>query len=239
MKLTIMCLAASAALFGITETARAAIFVDGALDAAYGSPSATVAYNPAAPNGNFAAPTNEAADVGYSIYTASDANYWYGFFQADPAGGGAKVATFANLYFDLDPANGNGSDLGFELSPTTQDVFIPGISGSNTLTSDILTASSPDGDSFEVGIPISYFTTPFGSLPYYSGQQFVSADSPDLVLRLSQTFGYSVAGGSSYGPDRLGLQALQVSVPEPVTLSIFGVGLVGAAALRRRKKVKA
>jgi len=44
--------------------------------------------------------------------------------------------------------------------------------------------------------------------------------------------GYSLTGG----PDpKLGLT---LKAPEPVTISIFGAGLLGAAAMRRRKKVK-
>jgi hypothetical protein len=211
-------------------TAAAAITVDGVLDPEFGAPSAIVGYDPGAPNGNFGSPTNLAQDVGYSIYVSSDAGFWYGYFLANPAGGGAAVASFANLYFDMDPANANGSDIGFELSTGNQDVFIPGIPGSNTTTTDILVAVV--GDAIEVGIPLSYFTAPFDSLPYYPGHDFAT-DS--LVLRLSQTFGYSVAGGDTYGDARLGAVTL-AAVPEPLTLSIFGVGLIGAAAIRRRKK---
>jgi hypothetical protein len=222
------------AMGGLVMPATAAVLVDGTLDAAYGGPSAVVTYNAAAPNGNFGAPTSETAGVGYSIYVSSDASYWYGFFQADPLGGGTSAGTFANLYFDLDPANGNGSDLGFELSPGTQDAFVPGMPG-NVLTPGVMTAAGTN--SFEVAIPVSYFTGPIAGLTYYPAQEFISASSPDLVLRLSQTFGYSVAGGSTYGNDRLGRVSLSVAdVPEPLTLSVFSAGLVGAAAIRRRKK---
>jgi hypothetical protein len=225
----------AAALIGaplLHPSAAAAITVDGVLDPEFGAPSAIVGYDPGAPDSNFGSPTNLAKDVGYSIYVSADAGFWYGYFLANPAGGGSAVASFANLYFDMDPANNNGSDIGFELSPGNQDVFIPGIAGSNTTTSDILVAVL--GNAIEVGIPLSYFTGPFDSLPYYPGHDFAT-DS--LVLRLSQTFGYSVAGGDTYGPDRLGAVTLAAAVPEPLTVSIFAAGLIGAAAFRRRRKM--
>jgi hypothetical protein len=96
-------------------------------------------------------------------------------------------------------------------------------------TSDILV--SVLSNAIEVGIPLSYFTGPFDSLPYYPGHDFAT-DS--LVLRLSQTFGYSVAG-DTYGPDGLGAVTL-AAVPEPLTLSVFAAGLIGAVAFRRRRK---
>lgn len=45
------------------------------------------------------------------------------------------------------------------------------------------------------------------------------------------------ADGSSAGYDGLGLRA--ASVPEPATLSLFGLGLAGIGFLRRRKKNQA
>lgn len=57
-----------------------------------------------------------------------------------------------------------------------------------------------------------------------------------LNLLAESTDGFDViigaAGGSITNPD-------PVDVPEPITMSLFGAGLVGAAALRRRKAKKA
>ena len=106
--------------------AHAAPVLDGS---GFGAPSATVTYDPNAPDGNFQAPTNASKYLGYQIYLKTDGAYYYGLLKADPTQGSSPGA-FANIYLDLDPANGNGSDLGFELSGTNADAFIPGVSGS-------------------------------------------------------------------------------------------------------------
>jgi len=55
-----------------------------------------------------------------------------------------------------------------------------------------------------------------------------------VVLRLSQSFGYSVAGGGSYGDDRLGVVTLEASaVPGPVVVAL------GLIAWRRRRMATA
>jgi hypothetical protein len=47
-----------------------------------------------------------------------------------------------------------------------------------------------------------------------------------------------LAGGKYIGLDNVSVDAI-AAVPEPLTLSIFGAGLAGMAAMRRRKKAKA
>ena len=105
-------------------------------------------------------------------------------------------------------------------------------------------AFSADGTGLEFSLANSLFT---GAIPgvnyeFGAGQQFASVGSP-VTLRLSQSFGYSVAGGPTYGPNRLGAVtiggAATPAVPEPATwaMLIFGFGVIGAA-LRRRGGVR-
>ncbi|THD62339.1 PEPxxWA-CTERM sorting domain-containing protein, partial [Phenylobacterium sp.] len=156
----------------------------------------------------------------------------YGFLQAD---GPTNGLNFANLYFDLDPANNNGSDLGFEIG--NNDAFIPGVSGSVSPLAGMTYALGTD--SFEFSISNSYFTTAIPGLDYYPGHD-LAAPGGEVTLRLSQSFGYSVAGGDSYGPDRLGSVTLEgAAVPEPASWSMMILGFLGAGATLRSARRKA
>lgn len=206
--------------------------VDGTIGAEWaGANTVSVLYNPAAPTGNFGAPTNQNSEVGYTIYTRSDSLYVYVGLQTSTnyAGG----LNFANLYFDTNP--GSGSDVGFEVS--NQQAFIPGSPGYFPYTvalNDIhyaLTAGSASTPSvIEFAVPVAFFTTdPLG-------MGFPVATTA-VQLRLSQSFGYSVAGGSSYGPDRLGTVSLaSTAVPEPATVGALVLGLALPLAMRVRRR---
>jgi hypothetical protein len=202
----------------------------------YGPATSVVTYDPTALEGNFGAPGPSSDAIGYSVYLEDTGGILYGLLQTNPVGGGTSVAAFANLYFDLDRQNGNGSDLGFEIG--NKDVFIPGPAPVPIPAPEVTFAISSDGGTFEFSIPNSDFTGPIAGLNYNPGQVFPDAVNPTVTLRLSQSFGYSVAGGATFGNGRLGAFNV-VDAPEPTSMALFGVGLAAVAAMRRRQRPRA
>jgi hypothetical protein len=223
-------LALWSAMVGVAKAAPDS--VDGVLGAEWtGITPVSVLYNPAAPVSNFSTPTNENSEVAYDIYTRGDLNYVYvGLTTASNYAGGLN---FANLYFDTNNATSAGSDLVFEV--LNQRVLDPNVLNPFNYTeagSDIhyaLTAGSVSAPSvLEFAVPKSFFMTD----PLGVGFPLATTD---VQLRLSQSFGYSVAGGTSYGPDRLGV----VAVPEPATVILGGISMVvvlGVGLVRRTRR---
>ena len=207
------------------------ISVDGVIGAEWsGATVKHVLFNPTAPTGNFGAPTNENSEVGYDIFTRADAAYVYVGLQTIT--NYSPGLNFANLYFDTNP--GTGSDIGFEVN--NERAFLPGVAGSFNYTaagSDIHFAvtngSATTPTVLEFATPWSFFKTdPLGmGFP-------VATNS--VQLRLSQSFGYSVAGGATYGADRLGtvVQPTANPVPEPSTAILAFIGLVGPVGASTR-----
>ena len=92
------------------SAAHAAPTLDGS---GFGSPSATVTYDPAALSGNFGAPGTTTNAATYDIFVKSDATYGY-VLVAENGGGAPAAGFFANLYFGTGSSATTTSDIGFE-----------------------------------------------------------------------------------------------------------------------------
>ena len=232
---------------GLAASSFSQVGVDGSRGSEWTGITATsVLYDVAAPTSNFGTPTNKNHTVAYDIYLRSDNNYIYGFFETKPAGAGNDsydpTLLFTNLYFSTNPfglgGSGSGS-IGFELQ--NDRAFKPGGSGylAGTLSSFGFVQVTVPGTAYgsggnpslvEFAAPWSYFTTDPQGAPFVP----LDATNNKLRLNLSQSFGYSVAGGDAdYGSNRLGVLTYS-PVPEPASFTILGLGVL--ALLKRKRK---
>jgi MYXO-CTERM domain-containing protein len=217
-----MRLFATTLVLAATSSAFAQTGIDGVIGADWSGPGVithTVAYDPGAPLGNFGSPgpTNHAG--AYTTYMRGDGSYIYLAVASNPAGGGSAAGlTFMNVYLST---TGTGSNIGLEVG--NNNFFTPGGPGGYNAVGQSSWALNTGTGVVEVAIPYSFFT----SDPL--GMGFTPA-STMVQWRISQSLGYSAAGGASYGVDRLGV----VTLPTPGAATLAGVG--GLAALRRRRR---
>ena len=157
---------------------------------------------------------------------------WQGFYW-DQTGndGGAQAGSVWNVYFFSDSA-------GLPQNLLYHQVVTPTVThlGSDTFSGDPVEVYS-----FSADLPVDFFAsanTTYWFLPWSVQPEF----NPLFSWSPSTTTvdDYSVQQFIPFGAlvVQPGDRAFSLSgtVPEPVTISVFGAGLAGAVAMRRRKK---
>jgi len=203
--------------------ALAQVGLDGVIGAEWaGATVKTVSHDPAAPTSNFGAPTNQTAFAAYDTYFRVDSGWVYLAVATNGTGGGS-AGDFANVYLG---SIGAGSNIGFEV--INNNFFVPGVPGNFNnlaLPAGQRAEWSIASGVVELAIPFSFFQTDPLAMGF--------APTPDggtVRWNLSQSFGYSVAGGASfYGTDRLGAGV----IPTPASAMVLGVA---ALVARRRRR---
>jgi len=135
----------------------------------------------------------------------------------------AAMTTSGSLWLQVAP----------ELLDANGTTLVITLNGFNPTTTAFTTSNA-----FAVGDVVGGLAAPFLDTNFFSNA-FLN-QTPDIVFSGSATLSSSGACGSDFqvcGSNNMSAQI--TTVPEPVTLSLFGAGLAGAVALRRRKAKKA
>ncbi|HWY66486.1 MAG TPA: PEP-CTERM sorting domain-containing protein [Rhizomicrobium sp.] len=173
-------------------------------------------------NGDFEAdtPANQTAPLGWTLTPASSGSDFF-------VGPGPGFGAFAGVNSANFGATGNFDDVLSQILATT-----PG--HSYTISFELALASTDSQNDFSVFFGGNQlYTLTNGSSFGYQLLSFTStATSASTTLSFN---GREVP--SWYDLDNVDVEP--TVVPEPFTLSLFGTGLAGAVAMRRRKKAKA
>jgi hypothetical protein len=138
-------------------------------------------------------------------------------------------------FFDFYPGNGNYVDLdGSNGSPGQLDTLTSFAAGSYTLTFDLGGNARGDVDK-TTDISLGSWST---ALTLASGSPYSLYTYTFATTGGTLDFSDLPGGNGNIGNilDNVTLATAVSTVPEPLTISLFGTGLAGAAALRRRKK---
>jgi hypothetical protein len=142
---------------------------------------------------------------------------------------GVSNATFGNLY-GFNTTSGGSNWLGFSGGSATFD-FSQGtqsfgfyVTGVQTVFSSAIDVTFSDGTSEDLTIPL----TVNGGAEYFGFTDAGKLISSITIANISD---------DAWGIDDVTYNSA-AAVPEPLTLSLFGMGLAGMGAMRRRRRAK-
>jgi hypothetical protein len=177
--------------------------------------------------------------------------------------GGAISANFnytGNLSFNVGPPQNNNSsgDLNssFFTNPAAISSYagagtLPGPANANFTTQAAFLASSGSAAGYGYG---SFYTIGLGTLAagtiltithddgvsVYQGASRIGTTTSGPTSQITETVVIGSTGATTlyYGRQNGAPSVLNVAVPEPASIALFGAGLLGLAAVRRRRQTK-
>lgn len=225
--------------------------------------SAACALMAAFPGAATAGPT-----YSFTVQTANQGGVQFQATNPPAAGfntAGAITASFGYngpLSFNLGPPQ-NGSNTGDlnsnffganagSIAGYTGSGALPAPSGANFSTLATFLASSASASGYQYG---SLYTIGLGVLAagttltithddgvsIYQGGTRIGSTTAGPTSQITETVLISATGDTTlyYGRQNGAPSVLTVAVPEPASIALFGAGLLGLAALRRRRSAKA
>ena len=177
--------------------------------------------------------------------------------------GSAISANFnytGNLNFNVGPPQNNNSTGDLNSSFFTNPAAISGYVGAGTLgapananftTLASFLASSGSAAGYQYG---SFYTIGLGTLAagtiltithddgvsVYQGANRIGTTTSGPTSEITESVKITAAGATTlyYGRQNGAPSVLNVAVPEPASIALFGAGLMGLAAVRRRRQTK-
>ena len=207
-----------------------------------GTPGAAMASPNLVTDGDFSAGAPSGTFTTYFSGNLID-NVWVVTGSGSGPYGNAGVDLIGN-YWSGPPGGGTSVDLGGD-APGGLVQTLPLVTG-KTYDLSFYLSGNPDGSpttksvTVSVGGLIHTYTYTLGGANSHINMDY-TPENIDFVGNGNQnlTITSNDTDGSPFGPVIGGVSVTAAAVPEPFTLSLFGAGLAGAAAMRRRRKAKA